>query len=180
MNPDILNNENEISDLCVSCGMCCDGTLFKRATVFGEEDRILANDLGLNAFDLNNQIFFKLPCSYFSGCCTIYARPRPGICSAFFCNPIRKYQNGEQTFDDARQQVRSLLQYRAELLKIASQFPEIKNLDFEGLKSMLEDASEDNEKVEIYRHLFLIFFLFEDARKKYFNVARKDEQTVVS
>jgi hypothetical protein len=169
------DNNNEISDLCVRCGMCCDGTLFNKANVVDEADRKVADDLGLTTFELNGKLFFKLPCRHFSSCCTVYETQRPRICSAFFCSPIRKYNRGEQTFQDASQQVGWLLEHRNKLMKVASQFPELKALDFRSLKDKLEEYGEDAEKVSMYKHLFLIFFIFLDMRDKYFSVSGKNE-----
>jgi uncharacterized protein len=175
MNSDISSSENDVSSICVSCGMCCDGTLFDKAVVHGEEDRAVADGVGLTTYVINDKSFFKLPCHHFSACCTIYGTQRPHTCSAFFCVPLKKYKSGEQTFSDAAFQVQQLLEYRNSLMKAAAQFPELMELNFRQIKSKLEEYSEDNDKVRVYRHLFLIFFLFENARKSYFKVTRKDD-----
>lgn len=170
----MVNSENEVSDLCVSCGMCCDGTLFEKGAIRNEKDRETADDLGMGTFEFHGKLFFKMPCCHFSTCCTIYERLRPDICSEFFCVPLKKYKKGEQTFEDAKQQVQSLLEYRDKLLKAASQFSETRNLNFIELKAKLEASSEDSEKVNVYKDLFLLFFLFENVRKKYFRLVRTD------
>nr|WP_295927019.1 hypothetical protein [uncultured Dyadobacter sp.] len=174
----MADNENEVSDLCVSCGMCCDGTLFEKGAIRNEKDRGIADNLEMGTFELHDKLFFKMPCCHFSSCCTIYESLRPNICSDFFCVPLKKYQKGEQTFGDAKQQVQWLFEYREKLLKAASQFPETKDLNFKELKAKLEMSSGDNEKVNVYKDLFLLFFLFENVRKKYFRLVKAENGSV--
>lgn len=169
------DGKNEISELCVSCGMCCDGTLFNKANVGDEADRKAAEELGLSVFELDGKPFFKMPCLHFSNCCSVYGKERPQVCGTFFCNPVRKYKRGEQTFDDASQQVHWLLEQRNKLLKIASQYPELADLDFRSLKDKLEEFSDDASKVALYKHLFLVFFIFLDIRDKYFPIKQQNE-----
>lgn len=163
-----------ISDLCVCCGMCCDGTLFPYAFVRDEDDRQVAQHLGLTTSEIKDRLFFKMPCPHFSGCCTVYDRPRPHTCSAFFCPPIKKYNRGEQTFEDAEQQVTLLRQHRDKLLQIASQFPELENLHFRELRSKLEASGEDEAFVSKYGQLYLMLFIFRDLHSKYFKSAKED------
>ena len=50
MNKNQLENRalnEQLSDICTQCGMCCDGTLFNHAKVKNEDDRKLADSLGL-------------------------------------------------------------------------------------------------------------------------------------
>lgn len=168
MDSNMVDNENEVSDLCVSCGMCCDGTLFEKGAIRNEKDRETADHLGMGTFEFRDKLFFTMPCCHFSSYCTVYESVRPNICSEFFCVPLKKYQKGEHTFEDAQQQVQGLLEYRNKLLKAASQFSETRNLNIKELKTKLELASGDSEKVHVYKDLFLLLFLFENTRKKYF------------
>ncbi|MCF0054620.1 YkgJ family cysteine cluster protein [Dyadobacter sp. CY356] len=161
------DSKNEISDLCVGCGMCCDGTLFNKAVVWSEDERKMADDLGLFTFEIKEKLFFKLPCSQFSSCCNIYEQ-RPSTCSVFFCHPIKRYQLGEQTFMEVEQQILLLREHRDKLLKVASNFPELSHLNFRDLKNMLEESADDDEKIGTYRMLFLVFFIFDDIETKYF------------
>jgi uncharacterized protein len=167
-------SKDEISELCVSCGMCCDGTLFGGANLLDEADRKIAADLGMVTFELKEKPHFKLPCHLFSSCCTIYGQERPHVCGAFFCYPIKKMTRGEQTMDETRQQVESLRDHKNKLMQAAARFPELAAMPFRELKGYLEYHSEDQEKISQYRHLFLFLLIFEDLRTKYFNVAKKD------
>lgn len=136
----MTDSEKKVSDLCVACGLCCDGTLFPYAYVRDEEDRKIADDLGLTTAEIKDKLFFNLPCPHFSGCCTVYDKSRPHTCSAFFCPPIKKYQRNEQPFEEAEAQIRLFKEHRDKLLKAASQFPELANLNFRALKNLLEEV----------------------------------------
>ncbi|MCF0073223.1 YkgJ family cysteine cluster protein [Dyadobacter sp. CY261] len=169
------DSEKDVSDLCVSCGMCCDGTLFNTARIQDDKDRKLADSLDLITGGQEDKLYFKMPCPHFAGCCSIYDRNRPQICSMFFCNPLKKFQRGEQGFLEATQQVRSLQEHRDKFMKVASQFPEFDGLGFREIKNKLGDLSEQSDNISTYRHLFLLLFVFDDLKTRYFEAAKKEE-----
>ncbi len=86
-------NIKEVSDICVACGMCCDGTLFGKANLSNEqfnddyENVLKARDLNMNVFEENGKYFFKQPCHLFNTCCTVYNQVRPRVCGTYFANP---------------------------------------------------------------------------------------------
>jgi len=83
------------SDLCLACGLCCDGSLFERASLRSGEDE-LAQSLGLTVIGTgSNDSGFRLPCPLFSGCCTIYNQQRPKICNAFRCKQLLRQDRGQ-------------------------------------------------------------------------------------
>lgn len=174
----MTESEKNVSDLCVACGLCCDGTLFPYAFVRDENDRKIADDLGLTTKEINDQMVFSLPCPHFSGCCTVYDKSRPHTCSAFFCPPIKKYRRGEQSFEDAEVQITLFKEHRDKLLKIASQFPELADLNFKALKDLLDESGEDAAFVSRYRQLYLMMFIFRDIYSRYFTPAAKDKLIV--
>jgi uncharacterized protein len=79
---------DDASTLCLSCGLCCDGTLFDRAKAEPDERERLT-DSGLTVFADSQGDKFRLPCPHLSGCaCTIYAR-RFTICRSFQCKLLQ-------------------------------------------------------------------------------------------
>ena len=174
----MAGSEKNVSDLCMNCGLCCDGTLFPYGFIRDETDRKVADDLGLPVTEIKEKLFFKMPCLGFSGCCTVYDKPRPHTCSAFFCPPIKKYRRGEQAFEDAEQQVRLFREHRDKLLKIASLFPELADLSFVALRDLLEESAEDETFVSKYRQLYLMLFIFRDIYSRYFKPADNDKLIV--
>ena len=71
---------NQEQELCISCGFCCDGTLFNRARS-DESEVVLAEMLKFKDEDGNHWI--KLPCPYFEKHCKVYKQNRPHVCSSF-------------------------------------------------------------------------------------------------
>ena len=170
----MADSENKISDLCVSCGMCCDGTLFGTAFVGDETNRRIAEDLELEILDIRGKLFFPLPCRHFSSCCSVYDKLRPPTCSSFFCPPIKRHKLQEQTLSETEKQIQLLRDNRDKLLTLASQFPDLKHLNFTDLKNKLEELGQDDEKVSQYGMLYLILFIFDDVKTKYFTPAKED------
>jgi uncharacterized protein len=82
-------------DLCLSCGLCCDGSLFWAVPV--EE--------GENApVTLDAEGRLRQPCTCFDGACTIYA-DRPAACRTFDCRVLQTVQAGRRDVAWAREQI---------------------------------------------------------------------------
>lgn len=89
-----------LSDLCVSCGLCCDGSLFRFLPV--EPGDVGAHAaLSLPVVKQSGRLAMPLPCAKLSGaCCTVYTQRPPG-CRAFVCYLGHRLERGEVTFADA-------------------------------------------------------------------------------
>lgn len=95
---------NDDTQPCVGCGMCCDGTLYDKATVAeGEEERLTEHGLTLTTVD--DKTYFRLPCHFEKcGSCTIY-ETRFEICRSFRCALLKSYNDGEIDLNTAREKV---------------------------------------------------------------------------
>ncbi|NWF35521.1 YkgJ family cysteine cluster protein [Mariprofundus sp. KV] len=113
-----------VSELCTSCGMCCDGTLFGHANIKNDDDLKLASSLGLNTLQKNGRDTFELPCHHFSSKCTIYGEKRPNICGAFFCQPIRDIKNGRCDLSEANDLVSRAVKLREQFSVACLAYPE--------------------------------------------------------
>ncbi|WGI22576.1 YkgJ family cysteine cluster protein [Amylibacter sp. IMCC11727] len=89
------------SDLCVSCQMCCNGSLFKSISISATEARRLEqHQPGMcngSTTDLS------LPCialSRFEGCTAYHIRPKS--CAVFSCSVLHRAQIGAITKDKAQ------------------------------------------------------------------------------
>jgi len=82
------------SDLCLECGLCCQGVLFLNAS-FSLEETSFVQSLGLTISTLNQRLSFNLPCPLLNDkCCSIYAQKRPGVCGAYQCSLLKNYLAG--------------------------------------------------------------------------------------
>jgi hypothetical protein len=111
--PDAPVNEQQI---CLTCGFCCDGTLFLRATLKKEDAGHLPEKIEEARVFEDRKELFRLPCDYFSGKCTIYETPRPKICGSFRCQLLKDLKDEKLTSQDAVEIVRKARETRSELL----------------------------------------------------------------
>lgn len=105
----------QLSDICTQCGMCCDGTLFNHAKIIDDADAQNVESLGLAIVTKAEQKrYFPQPCACFKTCCTVYER-RPKVCISFYCAPLKKVRNNEMELKDAQKDIQTALHIRAEL-----------------------------------------------------------------
>jgi hypothetical protein len=95
-------SDNELSSICRSCGLCCDGTLYPAGRLEGGEvERALRT--GLRVVYDEDRSAFEQPCARFdrsAGGCTIYA-DRPATCRRFVCALLARARAGQASVDDA-------------------------------------------------------------------------------
>ena len=115
LNADIPVIEQEI---CVTCGFCCDGTLFKRAVLQPGERGNLPAKIEEHYGNEGDGEFFALPCAYFCGTCTIYTRKRAVICGAFRCTLLKNFAKGTITQDSAIQTVANVKRLKSEIFEL--------------------------------------------------------------
>lgn len=105
---------NDEQKLCISCGLCCDGTLFNRAIAKPEEPLLPKQDELL----IGGERFFKLPCHYFDGLCTVYDQRPPNTCGSFKCEVLNDAISGKVTYNEAEELVGKIRQQKKRLLKL--------------------------------------------------------------
>src|SRR5436190_3387567 len=101
--------------LCLSCGLCCDGTIFGRVQL--KADDILGPlKSGLIQIELKGtKTFFRQPCSaYRESCCQIY-EDRPTNCRDYRCELLKKYEAQVVTWEDAQEKIRRARKLREEI-----------------------------------------------------------------
>ncbi len=93
-------------DLCLACGLCCNGGIFARVKLQPEDDPVRLQALGLPLIQPRGNRpsrtphsapraqHFKQPCAAFDGCrCSIYAE-RPSYCRQFECLLLKSVKAG--------------------------------------------------------------------------------------
>ena len=81
--------------LCLSCGLCCDGSLFWGVSLEeGEVSPSPTDEAGV----------LRQPCACFDGACTIYSA-RPTECRAFTCHVLDAVTEGSRDRDWALAQI---------------------------------------------------------------------------
>ena len=89
------------SELCLQCGLCCDGTLFAHITLLEREQDFVAS-LGLVAeAKPDGRLAVGQPCPAFvEGCCSLYAVGRPATCGSYRCALLDGYVAGTRQLDE--------------------------------------------------------------------------------
>jgi len=88
------------SNLCLDCGMCCDGTLFENFRIkYPKESHLFSID----------QQYIPQRCEHLDNCngCKIYEK-RPKVCSTYKCPVLRKYEEGDISFQNALEHITSV------------------------------------------------------------------------
>lgn len=102
---------SDASDLCLRCGICCDGTLFTRVPLTAndvvpeEALRVVRTETGAR--------YLPQPCAGLDGTrCTVYG-VRPLACRRFECLLVIALKEGEVSLDDATGVVKRAQEKRA-------------------------------------------------------------------
>ena len=98
-------------NLCLECGLCCNGAMFAIVALQPGESAKALGALGLRV----KRGIFTQPCSALDGlCCTIYEQ-RPVRCRLFECQQLQRIAAGELTESAALENIREVQRRVAEL-----------------------------------------------------------------
>ncbi|MDO6390383.1 hypothetical protein Q4E40_09615 [Pontibacter sp. BT731] len=102
------------TNICLSCGCCCDGTMIGFVQLDREELPALTELVDVD--NANGEGFFLQPCKKFCDGCTIYSR-RPKQCARFNCELLKSVEQKELDYDSAVEIVEELKQRRISIEK---------------------------------------------------------------
>ena len=124
------SNEPLVSELCPSCGLCCNGVLFGDVELRrGDNAKHLA-ELGMELSRKGRKECFNQPCTCFDGkWCQIYPE-RPQRCRRFECKLLKQVQAGEvavptalKSITEARRQAEAVRKLVRELGHVDERVP---------------------------------------------------------
>src|SRR3989338_6467788 len=94
--------------LCLTCGMCCDGTMFQVVAVTPEEAARLEGQVELTA----DRSKLVQGCRALSGCkCGVYEQ-RPAVCRTFKCLVLASLEEGNLSQAEAQEAIADVLSRR--------------------------------------------------------------------
>jgi len=181
MTDKLLQGPQEEQTVCITCGFCCDGTLFLHAVLNPGERESLPAKIEQNIYTENEKDYFRLPCLYFSGKCTIYDRKRADVCSSYRCQLLKDFAEEKITLQNALETVREAIKTRTELTeqyqRISGKNTQInfRNLLLE-LGKMLESAMNEKMFSPDYDMLVTRCNIFEALLIKHFRSASDFEK----
>ena len=165
----------QAEDICLECGLCCNGVIFADVTLQGEEVlrlgalgmmglvRMRGRKEGSDKISAASSQLVKLrqPCAAFDGCrCRIYSQ-RPNYCRQFECLLLKDLKAGQIEVDNARRLIglaRRKVQQVKTLLEKLGDTTEQKPLRarFGNISSKLAELDLDEEAREVYRRLTIV------------------------
>jgi len=83
--------------ICISCGLCCDGTVYEHGAPYPDDDIKPLQALGVIVGEDHR---FHMPCPAHCGVCTIFQQS-PQACRDFECKLLARLSRGEVTRQDA-------------------------------------------------------------------------------
>ena len=148
-----MTNIGSEQSICISCGFCCDGTLFEFAYLETGEREDLPEKIRETTFTNRQRECFELPCHYFEGKCSIYSRKKAIVCSSYRCQLLKDFSDHKISRADALKIIRNAAAYRAEIFVLSEKYhvysgkPVFKKLLKELRKiNALEKIKEHNDR----------------------------------
>jgi Fe-S-cluster containining protein len=92
-----------VTSICVGCGMCCDGTMYRTVDV-GQDDSIeILTSAGFvfTSRPEGRTSFLQPCCAFGAGSCAVYDS-RPAVCRGYRCLLLRRYESAETTYEEAK------------------------------------------------------------------------------
>ena len=116
------------TNICLACGLCCNGTLIGFVQVDSEELPVLRELLDLE--NTNGEGFFLQPCKKYCDGCTIYSK-RPKQCAKYECELLKSVEQKEIDFESAIEIVEVIKQKKVTIEKQLALLPlELKSQSF--------------------------------------------------
>ncbi len=160
-------------NICINCGLCCDGTLFPFAKI--EDNEIIDPTFSFNTYYSEEGLKrFSLPCCYLKDkTCTIYNNRPYSICSTFNCKQLKSFLANTVTYEEAIRNINKAIFLKESIEKaLLINFPHIQESSFNDKLKMLEQYNLEHEEPMNFRRKYSQLFLdigkFMLVTKKYF------------
>lgn len=101
----------EIENICIECGLCCDGSMFRHTRIDKNDDLTFLQQMGCEFIDIDDKNFFSLPCMGQDGkLCSLYNDIRRfKVCKAFKCKLLKQYLSCEISYCAAMDVIRPIV-----------------------------------------------------------------------
>jgi uncharacterized protein len=107
--------DSRMVNICIGCGLCCDGTMFSWVDLKPQDKQTALSSLGLSVKSAEGTLQFKQPCAASTnGRCAIY-ETRPAACREFRCELRIKYDAGAITLSNAQSSIAEAISLRDDI-----------------------------------------------------------------
>lgn len=175
---------SELDDnICIRCGMCCDGTLFQYANIDDDETLTTQYSFDVGTNSAGEKRFF-LPCGYLQNkCCSIYQSRPYKVCDHYKCTTLRHYEKGEVSRNDALMVIEQVLAVKADIQsKLETEFSFVLGKTFNEKVINLEKyyaALPDQKDFEMNnRNLLLNIVKFKLLKDRFFYKNKQTESAI--
>ena len=105
--------------LCLTCGLCCDGTLFWGLPLKPDDDVTPLKAIDINIVSDNDLTILKLPCAAHKNCtCTVYAN-RPQACRTYKCKLLKRLERDDTSWQSALEIINKVKSLKNEMNALA-------------------------------------------------------------
>lgn len=152
-----VKNMNESTNICLSCGICCDGTLIGFVQLDQKEIPEIRAIMDIE--EENGQGLFLHPCKKYCDGCMVYSR-RPKQCASFECGLLKSVEKRELAFNSAVEIINVVKQKKIvieEKLKVFQIELQSRSFYFKmvELEKILQQEKADSLLTPNHRHLLL-------------------------
>jgi Fe-S-cluster containining protein len=156
---------NLASELCLECGLCCNGVIFGDVKLQKDDDADRLRSLGLQVIGDRTggrRPKFPQPCAALQGChCHIYPE-RPRHCRQFECLTLKRVLAGQVEAADARRLIRTARGRADKVRRLLRKLGDDREgaalrLRFQRTAKRLETAALDDTAAKTFSQLTLAF-----------------------
>jgi Fe-S-cluster containining protein len=159
-----LMNASDSNQLCLECGLCCNGVIFAHGQLQPEDDAARLQSLGLELVKTRNPESetrkFHQPCRAFDGCrCKIYA-DRPKYCREFECVLLKDVQANRLETGAALRIIRDARRREEKVKRLLRELGDADehvalSVRFRRMKRRMESSELDEENADRFGELTL-------------------------
>jgi uncharacterized protein len=144
-------NPSSSQSLCLTCGLCCDGTLFSFVPLKPDDEIAALETVGINIVSGSVPNIFKQPCAALRACTCIVYENRPENCRTYKCELLKRFERDDISYDAA--------------LKIIKKAVSLKN-QVRALAVAASTSTQRSEEVQVLIKLALQIHLDRFFREK--------------
>jgi Fe-S-cluster containining protein len=165
------------ADLCIPCGLCCDGSLFERAALRLQEET-MARTLGLLVLKPEKEkTFFSQPCPAFRDHkCSVHEQ-KPTVCKKFRCKLLVSYESSLTEKEAGLQIIKRARAMQAELLGLLPS-PVAASLSLAEVKRQMRSLAQAGpQERRAHINFLLLAGKYEIFLRRYFLLQSRKEKT---